>query len=797
MTITASYQYIVSLTDLSPLLKELEQLSNFKEIPLDIETWGLDSRTDKLRLVQLNINNSIYILNMEVLDMKYLKYVLQILNSKESVYIVQNGKFDLKFIYHNTGVKLNNVYDLMIAESVITGAKNKYASLSYLLKKYLNIKIDKETRLDFIESEVITQEMLIYASMDVLYLSSIKEEQMKVIEKLRLSDTADLEMKIVPAVAKMEYDGVGFDSKKWLEIYKLSIVKKQESEEVVMKGLWKTFLENNKDTPPNAYELFILFKIPVKTKKLTATLESVVAIELMWELWRNNFNIGSHLQLKEALLLCGVEVEDTAKATLLEKDEFEVIKYILDYKEWSKKVSSFGEEYLSNIDKTTGRIHADFIQNGTETGRFSCVPIETSLAFSAEGWKHYSELNIGDEILGYDIENNSYVWTKVKYLHAKEDFVGKLSLESSEIFLECTEDHRWIVKSNILKTADKLTDADELLLYPTMNVSQVNNYQNVSKSYRWKKERKTLVWCPETECGTWVMKQGNEICVTGNCSRPNLQQVPNDKLTEEILCDANHPWIGRYMWRECFIPTEGYIMVTADYNQQEYKLVGQVTREPKIIDAYASGVDMHTATASVIFGVSTSDVTPVQRNIGKTVNFGLLYGMSSWALSKRLGIKQHEGEKLYNKIISGFPVFSKFKELAENKILTAMQSRTMTGRIRFFKERVAFDDVKEYTKYLAKVKREGFNHIIQGTAADMLKLALYYTYIDNPFGESFRTLLLVHDEIVTEAKEEIQNEAKEFLVNCMDRAFAHYITLIDFQDGAKRVDAVIKPYWSK
>jgi len=206
---------------------------------------------------------------------------------------------------------------------------------------------------------------------------------------------------------------------------------------------------------------------------------------------------------------------------------------------------------------------------------------------------------------------------------------------------------------------------------------------------------------------------------------------------------------------------------------------------------------MHTATASVIFGVSTSDVTPVQRNIGKTVNFGLLYGMSSWALSKRLGIKQHEGEKLYNKIISGFPVFSKFKELAENKILTAMQSRTMTGRIRFFKERVAFDDVKEYTKYLAKVKREGFNHIIQGTAADMLKLALYYAYIDNPFGESFRTLLLVHDEIVTEAKEEIQNEAKEFLVNCMDRAFAHYITLIDFQDGAKRVDAVIKPYWSK
>ena len=629
------YTYITKQIELKTILKEIEELKKESFISLDVETSGMESRRDNIRLVQLKINNNIYILNIETLEMKYLVYILNLLEEKEVTFILQNAKFDLKFIYHNINIMLSKVYDSMVAESVISGAKLKYSSLVVLLKKYLGVVLDKEVRLDFVEKDTITEEMLIYSALDVEYLYDLLLKQYEEVVNLKLVKVINLEMKIIPAVAKMEYDGITFNKDKWIALSELSLKNKEIYYSLMLDSIWNSFMSSNGKIE-NAFVLFEKFNIPVKTKKLRVLLESITDLSNVEDYWREHFNVSSIKQVRTALNLCSIPVDNLKEATLSAiEDKYEIVSTLLEYKSWDKKCSTYGIEYLNYISDITGKIHAEFNQNGTETGRFAC-------------------------------------------------------------------------------------------------------------------------------------------------SKPNLQQVPTDTVD------------GVALWRECFISSEDYLIISVDYSQQEYKIVGELSGEPKIIDAYKAGIDMHTATASIIYDVPIEDVDSKQRYDGKTINFGLLFGMTKWGLAKKLLVTKPKAQRFIDKIIKGYPIFAEFRRQAEEIIFENMYSRTMLGRIRFFKPKKVFEVDERFDLYKARILREGFNHIIQGTAADMLKLALMYSYYDNPFGEDFRVLLLIHDEIVVEAKEEIIDEAKEFLISCMDRAFEYFVK--EIKSG---VNAQVKESWTK
>jgi DNA polymerase-1 len=265
--------------------------------------------------------------------------------------------------------------------------------------------------------------------------------------------------------------------------------------------------------------------------------------------------------------------------------------------------------------------------------------------------------------------------------------------------------------------------------------------------------------------------------VTGrfSSSSPNMQNIPVS---------------GGF--RECFIPEEGKVLISCDYSQQEYRLAGAVSRDRAIINAYKSGSDMHTATAAIQFSKSLLEVTKEERFIGKTMNFAILYGSSEWGLHKNLKVPVEKAKAMIEKFFSGYPSLSKFKELAEERIMALGYSCTPMGRRRYNLQKPIFTDSKAYASWEARVKREGFNLIIQGGGADIIKMAMLNISRKNPFGKKLRLLLQIHDELLAEVDADIQNEALEFLKTEMAAAEQPFLGEIPAV-----VDGSIKDRWTK
>jgi DNA polymerase-1 len=226
-------------------------------------------------------------------------------------------------------------------------------------------------------------------------------------------------------------------------------------------------------------------------------------------------------------------------------------------------------------------------------------------------------------------------------------------------------------------------------------------------------------------------------------------------------------------YRECFISSPEYEWLSVDYSQQEFRLAGAISGEPVIIQAYIDGKDMHTATAELIYG--TKEISKDQRYIGKTANFTIVYGGTEWALGKNLGLSNDKSVEILKAFHDGYKTFSQFKQEAEKAIARLGFSSTVLGRRRYNEQRPLYQTNNEYLKFINKQKREGFNHIIQGTAADITKLAMIGIYKNNPFGERLRMLIQVHDEINLEAHQSISKDAAEFVREEMIKAEAPFL----------------------
>lgn len=259
------------------------------------------------------------------------------------------------------------------------------------------------------------------------------------------------------------------------------------------------------------------------------------------------------------------------------------------------------------------------------------------------------------------------------------------------------------------------------------------------------------------------------------CKNPNMQNIP--ALSE---------------YRASFEAESGSKFITIDYSQQEYRIIGEFTGEQTIIDAYNAGKDMHVVTAAILNEITIDEVTKQQRQDAKAVNFGLFYGSNEYGLKYRLGITLKEATRIITAVFGGMPRFIAFRTAFENKVVESGYSVTMAGRRRYFETREQFLDGSDYLKYLGKVKREGFNHPIQGTGADMTKLAMCYCHYNNPFGDKFKLVTQGHDEIGFEVSEEIATEAAEFAKKEMIKAGEKFIKSMPVE-----VEAVIKDHWSK
>ena len=240
---------------------------------------------------------------------------------------------------------------------------------------------------------------------------------------------------------------------------------------------------------------------------------------------------------------------------------------------------------------------------------------------------------------------------------------------------------------------------------------------------------------------------------TGRLSsfNPNLQNIPiKTELGREI--------------RAAFVPNEGWKMVVADYSQIELRLLAHMSRDPMLLDSFRRGEDIHTRTASEVFGVAPLMVTPEMRRSAKAVNFGIVYGQTPFGLATSLGIERKEAETYIRSYFELYKGVRKFIDKTIEEVRASGYAPTLFGRKR------PIPDMNSRNPSARNfAERTAVNTPLQGTAADLIKLAMIR--IDRELQErkmQARMLLQVHDELVLEAPPEEAGDIAEMVKREME-----------------------------
>jgi len=256
-------------------------------------------------------------------------------------------------------------------------------------------------------------------------------------------------------------------------------------------------------------------------------------------------------------------------------------------------------------------------------------------------------------------------------------------------------------------------------------------------------------------------------------SNPNLQNIPiRTELGREI--------------RAAFVPREGWRLIVADYSQIELRLLAHMSRDPVLVDAFRRGEDIHTRTAAEVFGVPPLMVTPELRRNAKAVNFGIIYGLSAFGLSAQLGIPRNEAQTYIQNYFERYAGVRKFIDQTIAEVRRTGVTRTLFGR-----RRPIPDIAGRNPNARGFAERTAVNTPLQGTAADLIKLAMIR--IDRELESrrlQTRMLLQVHDELLFETPPEEVDEVSKLVKYEMENVHRLDVPLIvDIGSGSNWRDA--------
>ncbi len=265
------------------------------------------------------------------------------------------------------------------------------------------------------------------------------------------------------------------------------------------------------------------------------------------------------------------------------------------------------------------------------------------------------------------------------------------------------------------------------------------------------------------------------ITATGRISstEPNLQNIP--MRTE----------LGRLI-RRVFVPREGCLFTDADYSQIELRVLAHLSGDQQLIEAYRSDADIHRITASKVFHTPFEEVTDLQRRNAKAVNFGIVYGISSFGLSQDLSITRKEAADYIEQYFKTYPDVKKFLDGQVQEAKEKGYATTMFGRRRPVPELKSSNFMQR-----SFGERVAMNSPIQGTAADIIKIAMIHVWEAlRKQGLSSRLILQIHDELLIETEESEAQAVKELLETQMKRAADLAVSLeVDLHTGKNWYDA--------
>ena len=246
------------------------------------------------------------------------------------------------------------------------------------------------------------------------------------------------------------------------------------------------------------------------------------------------------------------------------------------------------------------------------------------------------------------------------------------------------------------------------------------------------------------------------VAVTGRLSstNPNLQNIPI--RTER----------GREI-RKAFIPRDaGRVLVSADYSQIELRIVAAISGDPNMCEAFKLGKDIHTATAAKVYGINEADVTKEMRYKAKSVNFGIIYGQGAFGLAENLGISRTEAKEIIDNYKKEFPNIQLYMDQQINNAKELGFVETLMGRKRWLRD----INSSNFT-VRGFAERNAINSPIQGSAADMIKLAMIKIHAEmKKTSWASKMILQVHDELIFDAVEKELPALKELILRCMKEA---------------------------
>ncbi len=282
-------------------------------------------------------------------------------------------------------------------------------------------------------------------------------------------------------------------------------------------------------------------------------------------------------------------------------------------------------------------------------------------------------------------------------------------------------------------------------------IPAIMDYRMLTKLKSTYAEGLTHAICPDGRIRTTFQ---NLVTATGRLSstEPNLQNIPvRTDMGAEI--------------RKMFVPKEGHVLVDADYSQIELRVLAHIAGDSVMQEAFRSGMDIHTVTASQVFGVLPENVTALQRRNAKAVNFGIVYGISEFSLAEDIGVSRYEAKDYIESYLTHYAGVGRYMKQVVIDARETGFTQTMYGRKRYIPELKSSN-----FNIRSGAERIALNTPIQGTAADLIKLAMIR--VDKALRENFpeaKLLLQVHDELIAECPENIAAEVAALVSREMEQ----------------------------
>ena len=253
------------------------------------------------------------------------------------------------------------------------------------------------------------------------------------------------------------------------------------------------------------------------------------------------------------------------------------------------------------------------------------------------------------------------------------------------------------------------------------------------------------------------------VTSTGRLSstEPNLQNIPI-KTAE-----------GRRI-REAFVPEKGNLLISADYSQIELRIMAHLSKDKNLTHAFNNNLDIHSATAAEVFGVSLDEVTQDQRRSAKAINFGLMYGMSAFGLTRQLDIPRAEAQKYLDTYFERYTGVKEYMENIKAKAKEDMYVETIMGRRLYLNEINAANGLRRQA-----AERAAINAPLQGSAADIIKKAMIdiNKFLNKEMPE-VKMIMQVHDELIFETPKQSSEEVLQLVKKMMEEAVKLDIPLI-------------------